>query len=991
MRFNLLLIFFITSVSFAQDYDKALKCFFAEDYVCAKNQFSNVITNELNLNSKTIEYSQYYLFLSSLCLYNEDTQVLFDNFINTFPFSEKKEDAIFFMSEYLFEKKKYHKVVDLLSGLNLYQLKGQQKYFAFFYLGYSSYKIHKYELAKNSFYELIVNSHNPYRDDAVFYNAYILFLEGNKELALSGFQSLKNSKKYLKQVPYYISKILFDLRQYSELSNYLEPILDSNRCDHYQDLVLLQAKALYQEEKYDPAIVYFEEYKGLKDTLTRSQLYHMGIAYYHKKLYGFAINHLNKIILNKGDSLSQSAFYYLGDSYRKTQNRIEAMNAFRSASLIEWDVMIQHDAFYQFAILCYEQNSPLYDPVQYLSEFIEMYPNSEHVNELYSCLANTYLNTYNYDSAIGVLEQSDFPNEEIKEQYQKICFHKGVQLYNDGDYNGAILYFDKSISMGVKNQIIYDSYYWKAESYYNLKFYIKALNIYSKLYKNHNDLYVKSLYSQGYCYLKNKDYEKAIEKFKSFLNYDPQTSILYDVYMRMGDSYFALMNYQLSVYFYDKALVFAGFEDDYASYKKSTAYVLLKDYNSAVQSFNHLINSFSESNYIDDAIFDLGNTYILAGNFELAYKAFSRIINHFSSSLFYAESKLKIGLVYYMQQKDNDAVDVLKNVIDEFPNTHISQEALHVIKNIYNEIGEVNKFLDLIQNVNHNYTQADLDSSAYYSSELQYMQKNYQNAITSFQSYLSYYPQGLFYIEANYYLYKSYEEIGDLENAIVALNNIVNEQENKYTVEGILNLAKMSYKLEKYISSERYFSQLLTAASDIAYKKMAILGLLESKFKLYQYNDVVLSIATLVENDLFYGRDESRIYYLKAYSLYKMNKNDQSLMAFKWLIDNTEGELRAEAFYYTALLLYNTKKHDQSQSFVFQLINELPGYEKWVQKGLLILAKNYIMQEDMFQAQHVLLELEKQSKNSEILTELRQILNTNFTNSKLDTLINKND
>jgi len=108
-------------------------------------------------------------------------------------------------------------------------------------------------------------------------------------------------------------------------------------------------------------------------------------------------------------------------------------------------------------------------------------------------------------------------------------------------------------------------------------------------------------------------------------------------------------------------------------------------------------------------------------------------------------------------------------------------------------------------------------------------------------------------------------------------------------------------------------------------------------------------------------------------------------------IDNTEGALKAESFYYTALLLYNAKKYDKSQSFIFQLINELPGYKNWIQKGLLILSKNYIMQEDMFQAQHVLLELEKKSKNPDILDELRQILNTNFPNLRKDSLIDKND
>jgi len=242
-----------------------------------------------------------------------------------------------------------------------------------------------------------------------------------------------------------------------------------------------------------------------------------------------------------------------------------------------------------------------------------------------------------------------------------------------------------------------------------------------------------------------------------------------------------------------------------------------------------------------------------------------------------------------MQEKDNEAIKMFKNIINEFPNTHVSQEALHIIKNIYNEIGEANQFLDLIQNIDHNYTQADLDSSTYYSSELQYMQKNYQNSINSFNSYLSYYPQGLFYLEANYYLYKSYEQTGGLENAIKTLNNIVNDKENKYTVEGGLNLAKMSYELEKYISSEMYFNQLLEMASDIDLKKEAILGLLESKFRLYQYNDVILSISNLVEDDLFFGRNESRIHYLKAYSLYKMNKNKKSLIEFKWLLTIQRG------------------------------------------------------------------------------------------------------
>ena len=983
--------FFISATLFSQDYRSGLLCFLEKDYLCSRNHFHDFIILNNDLNTIKMEYAHYYLFMSALKSYNHDTEYLFDKFIIDFPLSNKKTDAIFFMSEYYFEKKKYKEVVSLLSELNLYQLSGPQKDAAFFYLGYSSYILGDYELAKNSFYEAIIDFESVFNEDAIFYNSYILLLNSDLESALNGFNSIKKSNKYSKDIPYFISSILFDLGEYEKIVDYLEPLLIPDLLNYYDHLVLLLAKSLYHLEEYDLSIVYFEEYKELKVVLSRDQLYQMGFAYYKKGLYGFAINHLNKILVEENDITTQYAFYYLGDSYLKTENRIEAMNAFRSASLINMDSLIQHDAFYQFAILCYEQKSPLYSPIHYLSKFIEKYPNSEYVNEIFSCLANIHLNNNNYDEAIKILEKSRFLDLDVKHQYQKICFHRGVQLYNDGFYEESIIYFNKSLSMGLINNLLFQTHYWKAESYYNLNMFENAIDSYNKLNTKSNFLYSQSLYSKAYSYLKIEDYNNSIETFRLAVKYNTDSNILYDIYMRMGDSYFSIMDYDESINFYDKALLVSGLEDDYACYKKSTSYALLGDYSNSIQSFNYLINNFLNSNYLDDAIFDLGNVYILSRNFDLSVESFLEIIKSFPKSLFYPKSKLKLGLVYYMQEKDQDAVEILQNVLFEFPNSNISNEALVIIKNIYSEKGEANKFIDLIQSVDHDYTKAELDSSMYYSSELQYMQENFQSSINSFKSYLTYYPNGLFTLDANYYLYKSYEQIGDLEKAIEFLNNIVTETENKYTVEGLLSLARISYELNKYISSELYFTKLLNSASEIDIKREASLGLLESKFHLYKYDDVINDLSNIIDESLFSGKEEVRLHYIKAYSFYKLNRNKESLIEFSWLTDNTEGELKAESFFYTALLLYNNKKYEESQKIIFQLINELPAYQFWVQKSLLLLSKNYIMQEDMFQAQHVLIELQKKCQNEDILHDLIQIIESNFPNLKSDSIPQLND
>ena len=88
-------------------------------------------------------------------------------------------------------------------------------------------------------------------------------------------------------------------------------------------------------------------------------------------------------------------------------------------------------------------------------------------------IALDYLNTNNYDEAIEALEKSNFSDLNVKNQYQKICFHRAVQLFNDGFYDQAIIYFKKSSSVKLINDLLTQTYYWIAESYYNLNMFQK--------------------------------------------------------------------------------------------------------------------------------------------------------------------------------------------------------------------------------------------------------------------------------------------------------------------------------------------------------------------------------------------------------------------------------------------------------------------------------------------------------------------------------------
>ena len=156
---------------------------------------------------------------------------------------------------------------------------------------------------------------------------------------------------------------------------------------------------------------------------------------------------------------------------------------------------------------------------------------------------------------------------------------------------------------------------------------------------------------------------------------------------------------------------------------------------------------------------------------------------------------------------------------------------------------------------------------------------------------------------------------------------------------------------------------------------------------LYQYHDIINTIDTYVEDDFFSGPEKLRVQYLNAISFYKVNQLQNALSAFSWLINNSDGDLKAEAYYYKSLILYNNGEYINSQEVIFKLINELPGYEEWINNALLLLAKNYLAREDMFQAQHVLMELKKKTQDVDILNKINLILTNNFNNPVLDTII----
>ena len=95
---------------------------------------------------------------------------------------------------------------------------------------------------------------------------------------------------------------------------------------------------------------------------------------------------------------------------------------------------------------------------------------------------------------------------------------------------------------------------------------------------------------------------------------------------------------------------------------------------------------------------------------------------------------------------------------------------------------------------------------------------------------------------------------------------------------------------------------------------------------------------------------------LRVMALVQLGRNNlnPSYQSFESLIALSEGEWKAEAYYYQALILQKQNQYDSSTQKVNQLIEELPSYQEWKAKALYLMAFNFWKLDDIFQANYIL-------------------------------------
>ncbi|MBU2950180.1 tetratricopeptide repeat protein [Tamlana agarivorans] len=935
------------------DYQKAVSLYDNGVFGAAQALFQGVkkSTDELSIASDC----SYYMANCAIRLNQQNAEQMVEDFVEDYPTSTKRNSAYVDVANYYYDNAKYayaRKWYDKVDENNLSYAEQEQFYFNH---GYTAFLTKQYGEAKNYFNK--VESSKEYGAQAKYYIGYMAYQGDDYDEATAYFDQVSNQERYKEKMSYYQADLNFKLGNFDKAITLAKGRMDSSTPEEVSELSKIIGESYFNQGKYSEAIPYLKEYKGKKGKWNNTDYYQLGYAYYKEKDYENAVSEFNRIV-EGNNSITQNAYYHLGESYINLDKKQEALNAFRTASYMDFDSKIQEDSWLNYAKVSYEIGNPYESAPQVLTGYLKKYPKSTHNEEIQSLLIDSYITSKNYKEALKLLKSNN--SFESKVAYQKVTFYRGLELYDEAKFTEAKEMFSNSLSEPREPIYTARATFWHAETDYNLTNYAEALISFKQFeqqtessetpeYKNLN-------YNMAYTYFKLKNYEQSADYFNRYVDKNATDNVrLNDAYLRLGDAYFVSSNYDKAILAYDKAIKLDEITSDYPAFQKAMSVGYAGSASKKINELVRFIDDYPKSKLRDDAMYELGNSYVKENDIAKATAIYNALSTEYRMSSFVPKALLRQGLVYYNASDNNNALTKFKKVASAYPGSPEAVQAVSTARLIYIDLGQVDDYAAWVRTLDYvEVTDVDLDNATYEAAEKQYLDNNTEKAIKQFNGYLAQFPRGLNALNAHFYVAQLYSKQGLPDNASSHYKYVVDAPQSQFSEEALTKLAQ--YHLDKK-SWNGATPLLLRLESEASFQHNIIFAqsnLMKANYQMANYQQAVAYAEKVLANSKADTKIQGDAHIIIARSAIKTGDEAKAKAAYQRVEKVATGETAAEALYYSAYFKNKEGEFEASNVAVQKLAKDFSGYKYYSAKGLVLMAKNFYALKDAFQATYIL-------------------------------------
>ena len=971
------------------EFNRALELYNNQQFLAAQNLFDKVKNNSTD---QTVQSDcAYYIANAAVRLNQQNADQLMEAFVEKYPTSLKRNSAFLDVANYYFDSGKYTQAQKWYEKVDTSNLsRAEQERFEF-NNGYVFFKAKDFDTAKNYFNS--VSASEKYGSQAKYYLGFIAYEGDDYEEANQLFEEVKDEARYSEDLSYYQADMNFKSGNFQKAIEMGKEQYNKSNPEEKSQLSKIIGESYFNLGQYAEAVPYLKEYKGTRGKWNNTDYYQLGYAYYKQGDYEKAIGEFNKIIDGKND-VAQNAYYHLAESYLELDKKQEALNAFKNASEMDFSPEIQEDAYFNYAKLSYEIGNSYKSTPQVLLDFIGKYPKNSNNDQLKSLLIDSYITSKNYKEAMDLLENNkDFQN---KEAYQKVAFYRAIELYNEGNYNEAISYLDKSLKEPHNPSFTARATYWKAESDYELGNFDKALAGYKRFQQlpgAKSTLEFKNInYNLAYAHFKLKNYSEAITSFKNYVGSSASENVRKkDAFMRLGDSYFVTSQYWPAMENYNSAIDMGG-ANDYAEFQKAISYGFVDRTESKLEGLNAFVKKYPNSVYRDDALYELGNTYVGQNQNRDAIVAYDRLIVDIPNSSFVPKALLKKALIFNNDEKANEALVLFKRVAKDYPSTPEAMQAVASAKLIYIDEGKVNEYAKWVKTLNYvEVGDTELDDATYAAAEQPYLENNQSQAQKRFEAYLKQFPEGRNALKAHFYLGQIAFSNEKTTNGIEHFKYVVERERSEFTEQALARISELYLSEKEYQNALLYLKRLESEADFPQNIIFAQSNMMKASYELQQYSDAVGYAEKVLQNPKIDNSVKSDAQVIIARSAMETDNEAKAKTAYAEVRKTATGRLAAEALYYDAYFKNKEGKFEESNTSIQKLAKDYSGYKLFGAKGLVLMAKNFYALKDSYQATYILDNVINNFTDfpevvEEAKTELAQIKNAEAeTNSSVET------
>ena len=931
-----------------------------EKYNAVFRQFEK-IQSQVDQKSELYSEAEFYKSVSALKAGHSSGDNLVENFITNYPESPYANQAWLNLGDYQFEKRQYTVALRSFGNIDRTDISQEEKVKLHYQMGYSFLMTENLDKAASEFYQ-IKDANNFYSKPASYYWAHIMYLDENYEAALQGFTKLNGDPTYSKFIPMYVSHIYYKQERFDDVVNYTASVINDVEEEYKVELSKILGDSYFHLNNYEEAIPFLETYYNSPGAKTREDSYILGFCYFNAGNFSGAAPLLERA--SKGnDEMAQNAYYHLADSYIQLNEKEKARVAFEAASEMDFNERIKEDALFSYAKLTYELSySPFNETIKAFDKYISLYPNSERNTEAYRYLVEVFMVTRNYNDAISSIEKIQVKTPSVLRAYQRVTFYRGLELFNNLAYNQAIDYFDLSLENGSHNrEINARALFWKAEALYRVGDYNNSIAVYNQFSRTAGAYslpeFSNAEYNMAYAYFKLEDYESAVSHFRKYVNAleGQRTVKIADALNRIGDYYYLNMNYSTALQNYQQSYNLKIYEADYALYQIAFCQGLQRNQREKIDNLERLLAGFPDSDYQDDALYELGRAHERLGQNYEAAQQYNQIITSHSQGSYYRKALLQMGLINYNNGDFTQALEQYKEVAEKFPGTEEAEAALLGIKNCYVEMNNVDEYFAYTNRLGSgaNVTTSEQDELTYQAAERAYMSGN-SGAANQLQRYLQQFPNGSYALNAHFYLGESLYKEGRYSESNEHYTHVAMQPDNIFSEPALSKASELTFNAQNFEQALEMFNRLESLANSKWNILKAYVGQMQCNFKLNRLQQAITAGEKVKKSDIVNEQLTGDANYTIGKSYYLLDNLNMAISGLREVSKDTKLEKGAEAKYLLSEIYYKQKKTTEAENEIEDFISKGTPYLFWLGKSFLLLSDIYIDKNQEFDAKHTL-------------------------------------